>query len=118
MRLLISFLHAVALVLTLPWWAYRLLRQEKNRTGLGERLGFVPERIGNADGAIWVHAVSVGEVLAVAQLIERLRKAYPERRIVISTTTATGQKLARSRFGEANVFYFPLDIGFAVRPYL
>ncbi len=69
------------------------------------------------DCVIWVHAVSVGEVAAVTGLAEELRRGSPYR-IVVSTTTDTGQALARNRFGEANVFYFPLDFAFAIRPYL
>ena len=67
---------------------------------------------------IWVHAVSVGEVLAVAGLVEELQRRLPQYRIFISTTTDTGQALARKRFGEASVFYFPMDFAFAIRPYL
>jgi 3-deoxy-D-manno-octulosonic-acid transferase len=67
---------------------------------------------------IWIHAVSLGEVLAVSGLVERMRRAFPEYRILISTTTDTGQDLARKRFGEKNAFYFPMDFGFAIRPYL
>jgi 3-deoxy-D-manno-octulosonic-acid transferase len=65
-----------------------------------------------------VHAVSVGEVLAVAGLVTALRGTFPQLRLVVSTTTASGQKLARARFGEQNVFYFPLDFGFCVQPYV
>jgi 3-deoxy-D-manno-octulosonic-acid transferase len=65
-----------------------------------------------------VHAVSVGEVLAISNLLNRLREENPRHRVVLSTTTATGQKLARERFGEENVFYFPIDFAFAIRPYL
>ena len=67
---------------------------------------------------VWIHAVSVGEVLAISGLVEDLRRGLPQFRLVISTTTDAGQKLARTRFGEENVFYFPLDFAFAVRPYL
>ena len=57
-------------------------------------------------------------MLAVSQLIAELQKKYSDRQIFISTTTATGQALARQRFGEDRVFFMPLDFGFAVRPYL
>jgi 3-deoxy-D-manno-octulosonic-acid transferase len=61
-------------------------------------------------GAIWVHAVSVGEVLAAVPLTRALKQRFPGRRLVISTTTATGQALARERMKFADaVFYFPLD---------
>jgi 3-deoxy-D-manno-octulosonic-acid transferase len=55
--------------------------------------------------------------LAVGQLIKELSAANPGTRIFLSTTTAAGQKLARERHGEENVFYFPLDFAFAIRPY-
>lgn len=109
---------AVGLVLGLPYWAWQAARHGKYRAGLGERLGLVPERLGVTGRVIWLHAVSVGEVLAVSGLIAELKRRLPEHRILISTTTDTGQKLARAKFGVENVFYFPLDFGFAVRPYL
>jgi 3-deoxy-D-manno-octulosonic-acid transferase len=56
--------------------------------------------------------------LAVAGLVASLREQFPRHRVVVSTTTASGQKLARARFADENVFYFPLDLGFCVRPYL
>ena len=74
------------------------------------------------DGAspqtVWIHAVSVGEVLAVSRMVEELKARLPGLRVVVSTTTDTGQKLARERFGENDVFYFPLDLSWAVRAYL
>jgi 3-deoxy-D-manno-octulosonic-acid transferase len=95
-----------------------MLRHGKYRRGLGERLGIVPQRIRfEAKRSIWVHAVSVGEVLAVSELVRQLRSEYPEHRIVVSTTTDTGQKLAAARFGAENVFYFPFDFELCVRPY-
>jgi len=114
-----SLLLACAALLSLPWWTVQMIRLGKYRSGLGERLGFVPARLNDAKpGSIWVHAVSVGEVLAVSQLINELQRQHPERQIFVSTTTATGQKLARQRFGDNRVFFMPLDLGFAVRRYL
>jgi 3-deoxy-D-manno-octulosonic-acid transferase len=114
-----SLLLACAALLSLPWWALQMLRQGKYRSGFAERLGSVPARLNDArPGSIWVHAVSVGEVLAVSQLIAELQQLHPDRQVYISTTTATGQSLARQRFGENRVFFMPLDFGFAVRPYL
>ncbi len=114
-----SLLLACAALLSLPWWIIQMLRLGKYRSGLAERLGFVPNRLNDAQpGCIWVHAVSVGEVLAVSQLISELQAQNPDRQIFVSTTTATGQALARQRFGENRVFFMPLDFGFAVRRYL
>lgn len=62
--------------------------------------------------------MSVGEVLAVAGLVGQMRRRFAEHRIVISTTTDTGQDLARKRFGEGNTFYFPMDLAFAIRAYM
>jgi 3-deoxy-D-manno-octulosonic-acid transferase len=119
MYLLYSALLAAWLVVSLPYWLLQMMRHGKYRAGLAERLGKVPERLaGGTKPTIWVHAVSVGEVLAVSGLIGELTRRYPHYRLVVSTTTATGQKLARARFGEENVFYFPLDFAFAIRPYL
>jgi 3-deoxy-D-manno-octulosonic-acid transferase len=121
---LYSFLLAAAMLLSLPYWLYQMLRHGKYRRGLAERLGSVPRRLGQTSPVnkstpvIWVHAVSVGEVLAVSGLIDEMRRRFPRYRILITTTTDTGQELARKRFGEENVFYFPLDFAFAIRPYL
>jgi 3-deoxy-D-manno-octulosonic-acid transferase len=67
-------------------------------------------------GAIWIHAVSVGELLSSIALAKRLKEEYPNRPLVVSTTTITGQSLARERMQFADsVFYFPLDWSFCVR---
>jgi 3-deoxy-D-manno-octulosonic-acid transferase len=123
MYILYSLLLAVALLISLPWWVVQVLRLGKYRAGLKERLGVVPQRVrGHASDSgarsIWIHAVSVGEVLAVSHLVAELERAGPARRIFISTTTTTGQNLARQRFGADRVFFMPLDFGFALRPYL
>jgi 3-deoxy-D-manno-octulosonic-acid transferase len=117
MYLLYTVLYGLALVITLPYWLIAMLRSGKYRAGLRERLGRVPARLklpNKDERSIWFHAVSVGEVLAVSDLISALKTLVPEARFFISTTTLTGQTLARQRFGEANVFYMPLDLPFAV----
>jgi 3-deoxy-D-manno-octulosonic-acid transferase len=119
MYFLYSLLLACAAVFSLPWWLLQMLRLGKYRAGFKERLGLVPARLKAAKpGSIWVHAVSVGEVLAVSGLIAELKKTQPDTQVFISTTTATGQRLARERFGEAQCFFMPVDFGFAVRAYL
>ena len=115
-----SLALAVGLLLSSPYWLYQALRHGKYRRGLAERMGKVPARIGSLEGArvIWIHAVSLGEVLAVVGLVNQLRRSLPEHRLLISTTTDTGQDMARKRFGEENVFYFPMDFAAAIRPYM
>src|SRR5271166_3438129 len=116
---LYSLLLFLVLIGSAPWWLLQMWRHGKYRSGWGERLGRVPDRLlhHGADETIWVHAVSVGEVLAMTRVIERLKTELPGCRIVVSTTTDSGQKLARQRFGDDNVFYLPLDLPFAVRPF-
>jgi len=119
----------LALVLGAPWWLWQMATTRKYREGLRERLGGVPERIceRQLDAAsghsvsrpvIWLHAVSVGEVLAVSRLAGELDRSLPGYRVLISTTTRTGQALARERFGADRVFYSPLDLPWAVAAYL
>src|SRR4051812_10227457 len=102
------------MLLSIPFWLYQMLRHGKYRRGFSERMGKVPARVIKASGqpVIWIHAVSVGEVLAVAGLVGQMRRSFPEHRVIVSTTTDTGQDLARKRFGDENVFYFPMDFGF------
>lgn len=116
---------AAAMLLSLPYWLFQMVRHGKYRPGFAERLGRIPARLASekmtsapTPSTIWVHAVSVGEVLAVSGLVDQLKQNLPDHRVLISTTTDTGQQLARQRFGKENVFYFPIDLAFAVRPYL
>jgi 3-deoxy-D-manno-octulosonic-acid transferase len=117
MLVIYSLALLLALVAGSPYWLFRGVARGKYREGLSERLGRVPRRLRISEPAIWVHAVSVGEVLAASRLIEELgeRSGY---RVMISTTTRTGQRLAREKFGADRVFYFPLDFAFAVRAWL
>src|SRR6202521_1177993 len=117
MYALYSLLTAAGMLLLSPYFLLRGLIQGKYLSNIPERLGwrFPPElrgenSSGSAEKAIWIHAVSVGEVLAVLPLAEQLKKRFPQRRLVVSTTTVSGQKIARERMPFADaVFYFPLD---------
>ena len=108
-----------ALVFGSPWWLWRMATTQKYREGLAQRLGRVPAVLRQGDHPVlWLHAVSVGEVLAVSRLVDELTQTFPNFRLLISTTTRTGQDLARQRFGPERVFYCPLDLPWAVRAYL
>lgn len=123
---MVLFFYNLALLTALaagsPWWLWRMATTRKYREGLGERLGSVPRRLRAAAAGekpvIWLHAVSVGEVLAVSRLVQEMEASFSGYRIFISTTTRTGQELARTRFGAESVFYCPLDFPWAVRAYL
>jgi 3-deoxy-D-manno-octulosonic-acid transferase len=119
MPVLYSLALFLAIIVSAPWWLFRTVTTGKYREGLSERLGIIPKRIATGDTpVIWVHAVSVGEILAAARLIDELSARAPGWRVMISTTTRTGQKIARERFGDDHVFYFPFDFAFAVRSWL
>ena len=120
MYLVYSLLLGSFLLVTLPYWIIQMMRHGKYRSGLRQRFGSVPSNLGGqqAKPTIWVHAVSVGEVVAVSGVVEELIRKFPSARVLVSTTTATGNRLAQRRFGAENVFYFPLDFAFAIRPYL
>jgi 3-deoxy-D-manno-octulosonic-acid transferase len=112
-----------ALVASAPWWLWRMMTTHKYREGLKERLGEIPavlKRMRSHSDApvIWLHAVSVGEVLAVSRLVSELDWSFSGYRLLVSTTTYTGQALARERFGASRVFYCPLDLPWAVYAYL
>jgi 3-deoxy-D-manno-octulosonic-acid transferase len=115
-----SILMGLAALLTAPYWLIQGLRHRKYLSNLGERLGFSMPPLRklptNRPEAIWIHAVSVGEVLSGVSLAKRLKEAYPQRPLVVSTTTLTGNALAKERMSFADaVIYFPFDWAFSVR---
>jgi len=102
---------ALALVLS-PWFVYQAVRYRKYIGSLRQRMGYLPVSF-NLDGdeSIWIHAVSVGEALTARALIGDLRERYPGLRIFLSTTTLTGQQVARTRLRDVDaVFFFPFDL--------
>jgi 3-deoxy-D-manno-octulosonic-acid transferase len=108
MFLLYSFLLTIAFVLLSP---LLILRSGKYLAGFRQRLGFIPKFDPEDQPVVWLHCVSVGETQAARPLVTELKKELPDHKLVISTTTRTGQKLAKEVFAdEADlVFYFPYD---------
>jgi 3-deoxy-D-manno-octulosonic-acid transferase len=99
-----------------PYLLYQAIRYRKYVASLPQRLGYLPVSF-NLDGdqSIWIHAVSVGEVLTARALLPDLRERYPRLRIFLSTTTMTGQEVARNNLQYVDaVFYFPFDFAFIV----
>ena len=97
---------------------YRGLRDRRYFAHLGERFGFLPDTIQpTGAGSIWLHAVSVGEVLSSVELIRQLRSARPRVHVFVSTTTLAGRAIAEQKLAKiANgVFYAPLDYRSCVR---
>jgi 3-deoxy-D-manno-octulosonic-acid transferase len=115
-----SLLMGFAALLLVPYWVVQGLRHGKYLSNLGGRLGLSFPSLAKLPaercGAIWLHAVSVGETLSSVTLARRLKEAYPDRPLVVSTTTITGQALARERMPFADaVIYFPLDWTFCIQ---
>jgi len=115
-----SVLMGLAAVALLPYWLVQALRHGKYLSNLRERLGLsfpsLQKLPSDRAGAIWIHAVSVGEALSSVTLARQLKAAYPNRPLIVSTTTITGQALARERLPFADaIVYFPLDWAWCVR---
>jgi 3-deoxy-D-manno-octulosonic-acid transferase len=100
-----------------PWLVYQAVRYRKYVGSLSQRLGYLPVSFNiDAEPSIWIHAVSVGELLTARPLIAALREKHPSLRIFLSTTTMSAQQLARRNPLDVDgVFYFPFDLGFVVR---
>lgn len=114
-----SILSAIAAVITGPYWLICGLRQKKYLQNFRQRLGWGIPCLPGDVRPVWLHAVSVGEVLAAKALFAALREAQPAVPIVISTITITGQALARRELAGARaIFYFPFDWRFSVRRFL
>ena len=114
--MLYSLFYTLAFFALLPYFAYQALFNRKYLGNLNGRLWLSTELQTDPRPAIWLHAVSVGETLAAKPLLAALRQRFPNHRLVISTTTLTGQAVARERVTEADaVCYFPFDWRFTVR---
>ncbi|MGD9339083.1 MAG: glycosyltransferase N-terminal domain-containing protein, partial [Syntrophobacterales bacterium] len=111
------FLYNVLWLLALPgillYLSLRRLFTGKYRQNLGQRFGLGLEHRENAGSqeVIWVHALSVGEVLSAIPLIRSLRQEFPDFDIFVSTTTESGQQVARQKLDSLNCYflYFPVD---------
>jgi 3-deoxy-D-manno-octulosonic-acid transferase len=108
-----NILYGLVLLCILPYQYFKRPEELRGRW-LRERFGFVPSS-SHTHRPIWIHAVSVGEVVASIPLLKGLKASYPDSEIVLSTVTDTGQMVAREKAGElARIIYIPFDITFAV----
>ncbi len=114
MSLLLDVAYLVGGLLASPYVLFRLATSRRWRVGLRQRLGGVPRRDGD-NPCVWIHAVSVGEANAVRNLVELLDREHPDWDVRISTTTNTGQRVARNLYGAQRCLIFPLDLSWFVR---
>jgi 3-deoxy-D-manno-octulosonic-acid transferase len=117
MYLVYSILFTLGLILTAPYYLWRLRGKIISGAGWRERFGRLPASLQqDAPGAIWIHAVSVGETLAVTGLVRKLERLYPERKIFLSHVTPAGRLAGENGLRTvAGRFYLPLDWKWAVR---
>jgi len=119
MYIIYNILLIVATIIFSPVILFKLLTAPKYRGGISQKLGRVRKKVKNVirgTRPIWIHAVSVGEVMAAHPLIRELKKKYPGRKLILSTVTVTGNYTARQRVPEADVvFFFPFDFPWIVR---
>jgi 3-deoxy-D-manno-octulosonic-acid transferase len=116
MYLLYSALMLLFFVAASPYFLYQAVRYRKHVGSLRQRLGYLPVSFNlDREESIWIHAVSVGETLTARALVRELKERYPHLRLFLSTTTVTGQQVARQVQGVDSVFYFPFDFGVIVR---
>jgi 3-deoxy-D-manno-octulosonic-acid transferase len=115
MRILIDCAYLLAVVAISPMVLYRMLRQNRYRTGWAQRFGRISSKQPGKK-CVWLHAVSVGEVNATKTVVQELQRRFPDFEIVISTTTDTGFARASALYGQdLQVFYFPLDFSWIMR---
>lgn len=112
-----SLLYTLAFILMLPLFALSAIFRGKHAAGFFQRLGFLPNFKPDRRPVIWLHCVSVGETNAARPLVEALKTSLPNHRLIVSTVTRTGQKLAKTIFADTAdcVFYVPFDFKWTVR---
>jgi len=116
MYLFYSLIYIITIIFIFPFEYFKRPKDLRKRW-LREKFGLIngEHRIKNAEH-LWIHAVSVGEVMAASALLKKLRERYPAKGLILSTITDTGQKVARERAPEGtDVVYLPFDIPSVLR---
>src|SRR5687768_6392969 len=116
MFVLYEVLLSLVFVLALPVFLVLGFLRGKYVANFPTRMGF--HRGDPEEHDVWLHAVSVGEVLAAKTVVDEVMRLRPSTSLVVTTTTITGQAQARRLFANASVTYFPFDFGFSVRRFL
>ncbi|MGH8649955.1 MAG: 3-deoxy-D-manno-octulosonic acid transferase, partial [Burkholderiales bacterium] len=117
MLFIYSILYTLGVLVTAPYYLWRLRGNITSSADWRERFGFLPDSFQQAGrGAIWVHAVSVGETLAAAGLVREIQQRYPERKVFLSHVTVAGREAGKSRLPDvAGRFLLPLDWASSMR---
>ena len=117
MYLVYSLLLTLGLIVLIPRFLFQAIAHGKYLPGMRQRLGSLPSLAESTQPTVWLHCVSVGETQAARPFVRELRKQFPTCRLVVSTVTVTGQKVARTVFKDdaVEVIYFPFDWSWSVR---
>ena len=117
MYFLYSILLTFGFIILMPRFLFDAVRKGKYTGGFWQRLGYLPDFKANHRPILWLHCVSVGETQAARPLVKKILEDFPDYRLVISTTTKTGQELAHEVFADSAelIFYMPFDWRFSVR---
>ncbi|MHA2939807.1 lipid IV(A) 3-deoxy-D-manno-octulosonic acid transferase [Vibrio sp. RC27] len=118
--MVVRFIYTLLLILISPVFLWSLYKTKPGKPSIGQRwpehFGFTPSV--DSDSPIWIHAVSVGEVLAINPFIRELKKQHPELAIVLTTTTSTGAEQALKLEGMVEHRYMPLDFAWCVSRFI
>ena len=118
-RFIYNLFLPLGFIFFLPELILKYRRRGGWKSTFGERFarfGKRKEELKSFRGAIWIHAVSVGETVVALSLIRRYLQRYPERKFILSTTTTTGQDVARAKCPENTaVIFCPIDFPWMVR---
>lgn len=115
------FLYSIALtlgfIILLPRFIFDAITKGKYAAGFKQRLGSLPKFDSTGGKVVWLHCVSVGEANAALPLAKKIKHEFPQVSLVVSTTTKTGQNVARRSYADIAdlVFYFPFDWRLTVR---
>ncbi len=113
--LIYTIIYIFILVFILPFEYFKRQRDNR-RSWIRERIGMSPNPVNSKEPCLWLHAVSVGEVVSAVAFIQMIKSAYPDFRIVVSTVTDTGRKVAYERLANiARIVYIPFDIPLFIR---
>ena len=113
MSILFDAVYVTALTVGSPYFFLKFITNERYRSGLVQRLGWVDNRE-SKNACIWIHCASVGEVLTVKALVKSIEKEFNNLDIIVSTNTNTGLSVAKRCFTGKKIFYFPLDLSWVV----
>lgn len=116
MFIIYDLIYVLVAILSLPYLIVRLAKNPRYCEGFRMRLGILPDEFTKkllSKRVIWIHAVSVGEVMASKTLLDNLREKFPDHRLIISTVTQTGNRIAKTVVRQEDiVIYFPFDLSF------